>query len=203
MGRELLDSVAKQLTSRRFIVGVFDDGAAAVASLLRDIPKGAIIGMGGSMTTNALGIADKLHERGQLICATGSFNAETSMAMRRLALNADVFITSANAVTEAGQLINVDGIGNRVAATFFGPDKVYFMVGRNKIVKDEAAANERIKQVATPQNAARLNRKTPCNGGECNDCRSAERLCNITVKLEGVPVGKEIHVLLIDEDLGY
>lgn len=122
--------------------------------------------------------------------------------LRRAALLADLYFTSTNALTEQGQLVNLDAIGNRVGALTYGPRTVVVVAGRNKIVPDLPAAFARVRQVA-PKNAARLKQATPCAvAGRCVDCRSSARICNMWSIIEcSNPVGR-IQVLLVDEDLG-
>jgi hypothetical protein len=122
----------------------------------------------------------------------------------RRAHDADVYLLSANAVTAEGELINVDGNCNRLGSMLFGPPKVVVICGRNKLAEDYEGAIERIKNVACPLNARRLKLETPCAAsGKCMDCRSPQRMCSATVRLHRPPGGREFHVLLVDEDLGY
>ena len=116
----------------------------------------------------------------------------------------DVFITGVNAVTENGKLVNLDGTGNRVAALAFGPRHVIVLAGRNKVVADEAAARERVRNWAAPANAARLERKTPCvKTLHCEDCSSPDRICNVwSITEKSWPKGR-IKIVLVDEDLGF
>ncbi len=122
---------------------------------------------------------------------------------RRHALLSDLFITGTNAVTEEGQLVNLDMIGNRVGALTFGPKVVIVMVGRNKLVPDVGAAMTRIKAHAAPANVMRLDKKTPCaKSGRCHDCSSPERICNHwTITEKSFPRGR-IKVILINQNLG-
>ena len=117
----------------------------------------------------------------------------------------DVFLLSANAVTADGRIVNIDGNGNRVAASIYGPKKVVFVVGRNKLVDgglDDAVA--RIKRCACPPNCRRLNKRTPCAlTGECADCSSPDRICMVTVVMDRRPRSTDVHVVLVDEELGY
>ena len=132
-----------------------------------------------------------------------SLSPEESLERRRQSLLVDLFITGTNAVTRSGELVNLDMIGNRVAGITFGPRNVVVMVGRNKIVEDLDAAIERIKDYAGPTNAMRLNKKTPCaKTSVCEECKSAERICNSwTITQKSFPKGR-IKVVLINENLG-
>ena len=133
-----------------------------------------------------------------------NLSPEDAMELRRQALLADLYITGTNAVTEEGQLVNLDMYGNRTAAITFGPKHVIILVGRNKIVPDLEEAMWRIKNYAAPVNAMRLDKKTPCvKSGFCEDCMSPERICNIwTITEKSIPKGR-IKIVLINEDLGF
>ena len=116
----------------------------------------------------------------------------------------DVFLTSVNALAQTGEMVNIDGTGNRVSATLFGHEKVYFVIGRNKLAPTYEAAVYRARNVAAPQRARQLGKKTPCavKAERCYDCRSPERVCRALVTLWGPMLGMETEVLLVDEDLG-
>ncbi len=124
--------------------------------------------------------------------------------LRRRALSCDLFVTGSNAITEAGELVNLDGVGNRVAALAFGPRNVLVLAGRNKVVDDLACAFTRVKSYAAPVNALRLNKKTPCvKTGSCQDCSSPDRICSVwTITEKSWPSGR-IVVVLVNEDLGF
>ena len=126
-------------------------------------------------------------------------------AERTASMNAQVYITSVNGLAETGELINIDGAGNRVAGTLFGHEKVYFVVGRNKLAPTYDQALWRARNIAAPKNAQRLNCKTPCavKGDRCYDCKSPDRICRSLVVLWGPPIGMETEVVLVDEDLGF
>jgi hypothetical protein len=129
---------------------------------------------------------------------------EDSLEPRRKGLLADVMITSTNALTLDGKLVNLDGLGNRVAAMIFGPKKVIIPVGINKVVPDEEAAIARTKHYAAPVNAMRMGIKTPCaETGMCTDCRTPARICNIWSTIEGQRIKGRIHVKIVGENLGY
>lgn len=122
----------------------------------------------------------------------------------RAAFSADAYFCSTNAITENGELYNVDGNGNRVAAMLYGPDKVILVVGINKIVKNVEEAINRNKFIAAPANTKRLNKKTPCaKVGYCMDCNSEERICNEYTLIKRQRVSDRIHVIFLNEELGY
>ena len=133
----------------------------------------------------------------------GALEAQRIEAEKQ-AMFADIFMSSTNAITEDGVLINIDGKGNRVAGLIFGPSKIIVVAGKNKIAANEAAAMERIKAVACPLNGKRLKKQLPCVlTGKCNDCRSADRMCRVTVKHETPTRNKEFHIIIVGEELGY
>lgn len=161
---------------------------------------------GGSMTFTTTGLYDALKDHaGIRVIDTydKSLSPAESLERRRQALLADLFITGTNAVTEGGQLVNLDMIGNRVAALTFGPKFVIVMVGRNKIVPDLESAMNRIKDYAAPTNTMRLDKKTPCaKTAFCEECKSPDRICNTwTITEKSFPKGR-VKVILINADLG-
>ena len=192
-------TVKKNMEERRFTVRVFATGQEAAAYLNKAI-DGKTVGFGGSMTLDALGLYDSLGTHNRILWHWKQ-NAPT---VRQDAMSCDIYLTSANALAETGELINIDGIGNRVAATLFGHEKVYFVVGRNKLAPTYDEALWRARNIAAPKNAQRLGKKTPCavNGDRCYDCRSPERICRGLVTLWGPTTGMATEVLLVDEALG-
>ena len=133
-----------------------------------------------------------------------SLSPEQSMQRRRESLLVDLFITGTNAVTENGQLVNLDMIGNRVSALTFGPRHVLILIGRNKIVPDREAAIVRIKNYAAPVNVVRLDKKNPCGKtGRCENCSSPDRICNTWTMTEKSFPKHRVKVVLINEDIGF
>jgi L-lactate utilization protein LutB len=165
------------------------------------------VSWGGSLTHIQTGLYAELKER-QEITILDTYDKNLSPAesyeLRRQSLLVDLFITGTNAVTEKGRLVNLDMIGNRVAAITFGPKHVIILVGRNKLVADVDDAIERIKTYAAPVNVMRLEKKTPClKTGVCQNCKSPERICNVwSISEKSFPKGR-IKVVLINEDLGF
>ncbi|WP_333649836.1 lactate utilization protein [Lacrimispora sp.] len=158
------------------------------------------IGFGGSVTLKEMGLFEELQQKNAVVW----HNKVPGMAVRRLANCADIYITSANAVTESGEIVNIDGTGNRVAMTSFGPETCYYIVGKNKITSNISDAYFRCKNVAAPQNAKRLNAKTPCavKGDKCYDCNSPNRICRIISVIERVPMGMKCEIIFVDQELG-
>ncbi len=205
-----LDRLKKSLEGNNFETHVVPDRQAAKALTLDVLIPGCnprSLAWGGSMTYVATGLYDALKSRTDLeIIDTYDKNksAEELLESRRQALLADLFIAGTNAVTEHGHLVNLDMIGNRVAALAFGPRWVIVLVGRNKIVPDLGEAIDRVKGYAAPTNVMRLDKKTPCaKTGRCHDCDSPERICNHWAITEKSFPPKRIKVVLINEDLGF
>ena len=156
------------------------------------------------MTVNSIGIIARLKERGnEVLFHWLASSWEEGNKVRRKALGADVYMTSTNALTMDGKLVNIDGIGNRVAGMFYGPSKVYIVCGVNKITENVDKALERIKSIVHV-NCARLNLDTPCvKTKKCVDCRAPQRACSITTIIDWKPMLTEIEVVVINETLGY
>lgn len=197
------------LKKNRFDAIYIPSGKEAVAKVLELVSPNALVGAGGSVTVRELGLLEHLRSRGNKIAdhwkaRQKRLSPAEVMKTRRLLLTCDALLTSTNAVTEEGHLVNTDHAGQRVAAMIFGPKKVIIVAGVNKIVKDVDEALKRIKNVAAPMNAKRLNVKVPCTAtGICTDCDSQNRICNVTTIIERRPVHTDITVILVGETLGY
>ena len=167
----------------------------------------ATVGFGGSMSIVSLGVESLLQEMGKEILNHGSpaFSREEKIEIMRRQLTCDLFLSGCNALTLNGELVNIDATGNRVAAMFFGPRKVIVVAGRNKLVDGTPQdAIARIKTWATPPNSKRLSFKTPCaSTGFCSDCSSPDRLCRVTTIIDRKPRITDIHVLVVNSDLGF
>lgn len=205
----LIERTIASLKRRHFNAYYAKNSAEAVEQVMKLIPAGKSVGIGGSMTVKNLGLYEKLVESGRVVWS--HWLGEETFTPRQFEgeMNADYYLCSTNALMTRGSLVNIDGLGNRVAAMFHGPDKVVIVCGKNKIVEgtyDDAIA--RVKAMAAPQNAKRLNfTKTPCySTGKCHDCFSSERLCCVTTIIDEPtkdPFPKEYHIVIVDEDLGY
>ena len=192
------EKVRKNLEAHGFDVTCFDTAAEAADYLDRRL-DGKTVGHGGSITLKELGLLDRLQSH----AVVRSHWLGDSFAD---AAAAPVYLTSVNALAETGELINIDGGGNRVASTLFGHRRVYFVVGVNKIAPDYDAALWRARNIASPKNAQRLGRKTPCavKGDRCYNCNSPERICRgLTVLWEPMGGAEVTEVLLINQELGY
>lgn len=170
------------------------------------VEEGDVVACGGSMSLFEVGIIDYLKKgRYKLLDRyEEGLNREEIVKIFRESFFADVYFTSSNAITEQGELYNVDGNGNRVAAMLFGPKKVIVVVGVNKLVKDIDEAIKRNREVSAPANAKRLNRGTPCaKVGYCMDCNSSDRICNEYTIIKRQGDKDRIHVIFLNEQLGY
>lgn len=170
------------------------------------IPEGSIVGVGDSMTLFEAGVIDFLRS-GNFKFLDKYQDKLTSDEKREIYINnfsADTFICSTNAITESGELYNIDGNGSRVAPMIYGPKQVIIIVGINKIVKNIEEAESRVRSYAAPIDAKRLNKDTPCTKlGYCVDCKSPNRICNDFVVIRGQFIKGRIKVLILGEDLGY
>lgn len=200
------DKVVKALQKNNFNAVYLNKAEEASEYILNNIKKGDKVGFGGSDTIKYLDLQEKMQAMGTEILDHNSpgLTADEKLNIRRAQLICDVFLCSSNAVTLNGELVNVDGTGNRVAAMTFGPKKVIVVVGVNKICKDEEAAFERIKMYAAPLNTKRLEINTPCcETGHCMDCKNDKRICRIYSVLKRKPSLTDLTVLVVGEDLGY
>lgn len=183
-----------------------EDESALLNKINEFVKADRVVGIGGSMTLFETGVIDYLRNgKFELLDRyKEGLNAEELTELHRRNFFADSYFVSSNAVTENGELYNVDGKGNRVAAMLYGPDKVFVIVGVNKIVKDLDEAIERNRQCAAPANAKRLNKNTPCaKVGYCMDCSSEGRICNDYVVIRRQMTKGRIKVFIIGKALGY
>lgn len=165
------------------------------------------VGFGGSMSIASLGVEQLLREQGKEILNHGSpaFSRDEKMEIMRRQLTCDLFLSGCNALTLNGELVNIDATGNRVGAMLFGPRKVIVVAGRNKLVDGTPHdAILRVKAWATPPNSKRLNFKTPCSvTGFCSDCNSPDQLCRVTTIIDRKPRFTDLHVLVVNTDMGF
>ena len=199
-----LEKTAEALRNNGFTCEITTDRAAALARTEEIIPQGSVCSFGGSMTVAQTGIKDMILEKYETLNPYDpSLDDAGKLDVRRKAFSADWYVTGTNGITENGTLVNLDAYGNRVAAQVFGPSNVLIITGKNKIVPDLAAAEERIRNHTAPLNNKRLGRNTPCvKTGKCVDCSSPDRICNyLVVARKCCPPGR-ITILLVDEELG-
>ena len=204
-----LAEVKEQLESNNFEVTIADSLSDAKTLVLEKfIPelKPQRISWGGSMTFVASGLYDALKDTPDMEVVDTFDKSPSNSEMlerKRASLLVDLFITGTNAITEDGQLVNLDMMGNRVAALTFGPKHVIVLVGRNKIVPEIEDAMARIKDLAAPANAMRLDKKTPCTKtAYCHECSSPDRICNTWTITEKSFPKQRVKILLINDDMG-
>jgi hypothetical protein len=205
-----LKNLAGRLESNNFEVFIVDRGTDAAPLVLEELMpvlRPQSVSWGGSLTFIASGLHEQLLQRKDievLDTFDKSLPEEAFLERRRKSLLCDLYITGTNAVTEDGRLVNLDMIGNRVAALTFGPRNVVVLVGRNKIVADLDEALYRVKNYAAPVNAMRLDKKTPCvKTSTCQECQSPDRICNTwTITEKAFPKGR-VKVVLINEEAGF
>ena len=189
-----------------FLASSLQEVRSIVMETLLPRIKPASISWGGSMTFVASGLYEDLKES-QTMKVLDTFDkdipADESLERRRQSLLVDLYITGTNAITESGMLVNLDMIGNRIAALTFGPKEVILIIGRNKIVPDLEEAMDRVKDIAAPANAMRLDKKTPCvETASCHECKSPDRICNTwTITQKSFPKGR-VKIILLNEDAG-
>jgi hypothetical protein len=200
-----VERTIQALKKNNFEALFLPDSKGALEEVMKQIPDGSTVGVGGSVTLTQVGILNALGKRNiHLIWPfEQAKNEEERLRLIQKSFSADVFLSSTNAITEDGKLFNVDATGNRVGAMFVGPRKTVIVTGVNKIVKDIEAAERRVQEWVAPQNAKRLHRRTPCaEMGVCADCSSPGRICNIYVTLAKKPARTEVIIILVGEKLG-
>ena len=195
----MFDTVKKNLEARGFSVRTFATAAEAAAYLNETI-DGRTVGFGGSVTLKDMGLYELLGSHNEV-----HWHWVNGQEERKAAMGTQVYLSSANGLAETGEFINIDGIGNRVASTLYGHEKVYLVIGRNKLAPTYDEALWRARNIASPKNAQRLGKKTPCaiKGDRCYDCKSPSRICRALVVLWEAMMGFQQEVLLVDEPLGF
>lgn len=187
-----------------FVVKKASDVVPLLGTLIDD---GQTVSSGGSVTLDSCGVMDhlrKLDGEKKITFLDRDADGIDKDKLQRDAFSADVYFTSANAITENGELFAVDGTGNRVAAMAYGPARLIVIAGHNKVVKDLSAADDRRRRIAAPANTARLDLPTPCaKTGICSDCQSDRRICSIELVLTFQRFKDRIKVILVEEELGY
>ncbi len=201
-----LRKVVEALEGNGMEAFVTDTRKEALTRALTLIPKGATVGLGGSRTVGEVGLLEALRQGDYTLYDQyrDGLSPEESMRIRKDGTHADCFVSGSNAITYDGKIVNVDGLGNRLAGFCFGPGTVIIVAGRNKIVPDLDAALYRVRNVAAPMNARRFGVKTPCvETAECSDCDLPERICNLTLIIEKSKIEGRMKVILVNEDLGF
>ncbi|MCL1906150.1 MAG: lactate utilization protein [Clostridiales bacterium] len=204
--RERFAQVLENLEKRGYSVHYFAGKEEAADWLSGQVPAGKQAAFGGSVTLAQLDLGTKLSKKGVDVIdyRNADYSPENLYEKQRSVFFAHSYFSSANALTEQGVILNVDGLGNRLAATVFGPKNVYFVAGRNKLTADMAGAIKRLEEVAAPFNCKRLDKQTPCRKtGRCQHCGAATSICRAWMALQYAPYGAKYHVVLIDEELGF
>ncbi len=204
--RIIIDTTLESFEKHGFEAFFFRTRQEAVKFIMDKASDCSTVGIGGTHTARALGIVPMLEEAGKVVYDHWKLNigTEEELECRRNQMRSDLFITSANALTMTGEIVNREGVGNRINAMTFGPKKVVVVAGRNKVVPDLDSAIARIEEKAAPIRAMSLNRKTPCvKAGYCMDCDAPDRICRITSIIHRKPSFTQISVVILDEELGY
>ncbi len=204
------EEVASAMEQRNMSAAIHTSLEETLEAVMKEIPDGSLVGLGGSMTLEELGLVDRLREESGRIYLLDRYRDSLAPAeleeIKRRTLTCDVFICSANAVTMQGELVYADGEGNRIAAVLYGPQKVIVVIGINKLVSDIEEGYWRIREVAAPMNAKRMGADTPCREtGFCDEenCDRKERICNILTIVESQNDPERMSVHLVTQALGY
>ncbi len=199
-----IESIEKNFVKRGFRFQFFETTEEAISYILSIVPEGSSIGFGGSMTVQESGLLEKMQEKNYDLYHRALRTDIEPLEMYKKMYFCDWYISSANALTEQGEIINIDGRGNRVSAILDGPKKVIFLCGINKISPDTQSGIDRVRNVASPLNCVRLQKNTPCRvTGKCSYCNSSDTICKATVILHHPTTGTEMYVVLVNQSLGY
>jgi len=203
--KKLGNKVVQALQSRRFEAFYCETKEDALETALSLIPIDHVVSWGGSATLTEIGLLDVVKSKFKVIDRDLGKDKDEKTYLMRQALLADTFLTSANAISEDGQIVNIDGTGNRVAATIFGPTNVIFVIGMNKVSKTVEEAWSRARNLAAPANAQRFdNLGTPCSiNGTCSDCKTDNCICAYLLTTRFSKPAKKIKVILVNENLGF
>ncbi len=204
---KLGETVCKKLNSLGYSARFVNNKDEALKAALELIPEGASVGVPGTVTVREIGLIEELKKRGSKVSVhwDPDLKPEGKAARFLEELSSDWFVTSTNALTaDEGVFVNIDGTGNRVGSMAWAPGRLLYIVGINKITPDLGTALKRARNTATPPNVIRLNYKVPCAAvGHCVNCNSHERVCRIVTMMERPPFGRECHVIIVAEELGY
>lgn len=199
-------TLVSELSKKGYMACYANNKEEALSEVLKIIPENVSVGIPGSVTIREIGAIAALNDRGCTIYHHWNPNltAEQRMEVLQKENMSDYFLTSANAVTKDGIIVNIDGTGNRVSGMAWGRNELIFVIGVNKITQNVDEAISRIRSKATPPNVLRLNGDTPCTKtGYCVDCDSPNRVCRALLILERPTLGRVTHVIIVGEDLGY
>lgn len=202
---KLAQKLIKNLQRRNFNAYYCSSSAQAIEKIMQLMPEGSTVTWGGTMTLRDMRLIQALHDSNayKLYDRDKATDRKAVSEIYVKAFTADYFLSSANAISEDGVIVNIDGNGNRVAAITFGPKNVIFVIGINKVCQDAEAALKRARSTAAPINSARFNLNTPCAiDGTCHNCNSADCICNHIHFLRNSPKGRH-SVIIVGEELGY
>lgn len=201
---EKITVLQKNFIKRGFEFEYFEDCTQAIDYVINLIPPKSSIGFGGSVTVTESGLLDALNKNDYVLWHRNLHPELSHDEIFNYMYNSDWYITSTNALCETGDLVNIDGRGNRVSAMLNGPKNLIVICGINKIVPDINAGIERTRNVASPKNCVRLNKKTPCAiTGKCSYCNSPDTICKATVIHHHPTTGTKVKIILINKNLGY
>ncbi len=203
--RKAGEKLCEKLQSRGFAAYYCANGEEALQKALELIPAGSVVSWGGCHSAEEIGLLEAVRQgQYQVLDRNTAKTPEERVAIMKQALTCDVFLTGTNAITEDGELVNVDGNGNRVAAMTYGPDSVIVIAGMNKLTKTVMDAANRARTVAAPINAQRFDLQTPCKvDGMCHDCNVPDSICTYVVRTRRCKPAGRIKVILVGEELGY
>lgn len=203
--RAASEGIIKELKKRNMEGYFYEDSASCVNAIMEMMEEGSVISWGGSESVKECGLMDAVKNGNyQLIDRFSGKTPEEGRQLYAKATLADYYLMSTNAITLNGELINIDGAGNRVACLIHGPKNVIIVAGMNKLVTDISSGYDRVKNIASPANVQRLGKNTPCfHTGRCEDCFSPDCICSQTVITRRSGVPGRIKVFLVAEDLGY
>lgn len=198
------DTVKSNLISLGYGVSYFETAREAADYLDAQIDQ-KTVGMGGSVTITQMGLCDRLATHNEVFSHAKLAPGQTASDIFPLAARAQIYMSSVNGLAETGEIVNIDGNCNRISAMCFGHEKVYLIVGKNKLAPDYDSALWRARNIAAPKNAQRLGKSTPCakEADRCYNCKSQERICRALSVFWEKPRACEFEVVLIDEELGY
>lgn len=198
---EKIANLKKVYEKKGFIFDYFEKKEEAIEKILSEVPADKTAAFGGSMTLKELGLYESLKKKGVDVAWHWEKDKENPF---QEAIKADIYFSSANALTETGEILNIDGTGNRLASMTFGHEKLYIIAGTNKITKNLDEGWKRAREVAAPKNAQRFDIKTPCKQtGKCSDCDSPDRICRVFLTIDRPTKPMPIHLILIEGDFGY
>ncbi len=200
----MFTTLITNLNSLGYKVSYFETAGEAAQYMDEQI-DGQTVGFGGSVSLKEMGLYEKLSSHNTVYWHQGVADQRESQEIRTKAANAAVYVSSVNGISQNGEIINIDGVGNRVASIFYGHEKVYLVIGKNKVAKDYESALYRARNVAAPLNAVRLKRNTPCavKGDRCYDCKSPDRICRGLSVLWAKPNSGKYEIVLVNQNLGY